>query len=104
VLGQLRSFQRRLAYASLVATTGLGVIFAAGPADWDITWAVITSVLVLLVLVGCCVTEFIMRGRRRRALVPCVAAVPAWLRQDFGIPSDRRLKPPDARFDAIEGS
>jgi uncharacterized membrane protein len=103
VLGQLRSFQRRLAYGSLIATTGLGVAFAAGPADWDITWAVLASVIVLSVLVACCFAEFMMRARRRRAVVPFVAAVPAWLRQDLGVKPDKRLQPPDVRFDAIEG-
>lgn len=102
VLGQLRVFQRRLAYASLVATTGLGVVFAAAPADWNITWAVVTSVAVLLLLVACCICEFVMRTRRRRALVPRVSAVPVWLRQDMDPDHERRLQTPDAQFDAIE--
>jgi hypothetical protein len=102
VLGQLRVFQRRLAYASLVATTGLGVVFAAAPADWNITWAVVTSVAVLLLLVACCICEFVMRTRRRRALVPRVAAVPVWLRQDMDRDHEQRLQTPDAQFDAIE--
>jgi hypothetical protein len=104
VLGQLRSFQRRLAYGSLIATTGLGVVVAAGPDDWDISWAVLASVIMLAVLVACCGVEFVMRARRRRAVVPFVAEVPAWLRQDLEVEPTQRLQSPDVRFDAIEGS
>jgi hypothetical protein len=45
-----------------------------------------------------------MRARRRRAVVPFVAEVPAWLRQDLEVEPTQRLQSPDVRFDAIEGS
>ena len=103
VLSQLRAFQRRLAYTALVATTGLALAVAASTRGPVLLDAARLSLLVLLLTLGACRWEFVMRGRRRRTLVPRSAALPAWLQQEMLPGTPRRAADPDARFDSVEG-
>jgi hypothetical protein len=104
VLGQIRSYQRALAYSALVATTGLAMAVAASPPGPELVdWARL-SFTVLAVLLIATRVEFVVRHRRRRALIAPTATLPAWLHSEMGGGAQRRVIEPDARFDAVGGA
>ncbi|MEV4623502.1 hypothetical protein AB0J74_32945 [Asanoa sp. NPDC049573] len=98
VLGQLRQFQRSLAIASVVVTTGLAIAAGAVHTDHAITRAFQAGVAVLGLILLCCLLEFVARRARRRSPVPRCARLPRWLSVAAGRP--RRPRAPDAVFDA----
>jgi hypothetical protein len=101
ILGELRAFPRRIAYASVIVTSSLALIAAA-----DITrlgdWSTYTTAL-LAGFFGLCVLELIARGLRRRSLVPRSKLSPGWLVQ--AVTGNGRPRnwyaPIDAGFQAI---
>lgn len=103
VLGQIRSHQRALAYSALVATTGLAMAVAASPPGRELVDYARVSFAVLTLLLVMCGVEFVMRRRRRYALIAPSATLPAWLHVEMGRKGRRRVVEPDARFDAVEG-
>jgi hypothetical protein len=103
VLGQLRSYQRALAYSALVATTGLAMAVAASPPGRGLVDAARVSFAALILLLAACGLEFAVRRRRRHARVPGSATLPAWLHLELGGRHPRTVVPPDARFEALEG-
>jgi len=104
VLGQIRSHQRALAYSALVATTGLAMAVAASPPGRELVNAARLSFTVLAVLLIATRVEFVVRRRRRRALIAPTATLPAWLHREMGGGPQRRVVEPDARFDAVGGA
>ena len=102
VLGQIRSHQRALAYSALVATTGLAMAVAASPPGRELVdWARVSFGALAVLLIATWV-EFVIRRRRRRALIAPTATLPAWLHREMG-GGERKVVEPDARFDAVEG-
>jgi hypothetical protein len=102
VLGQIRSHQRALAYSALVATTGLAMAIAASPPGPELVEFARISFAALALLLAATLFEFVVRRRRRQALIAPTATLPAWLHLEMGDGS-RRVVEPDARFDAVEG-
>ncbi|MEV0719192.1 hypothetical protein [Asanoa sp. NPDC050611] len=98
VLGQLRQFQRSLAIASVVVTTGLAIAAGAVHTDLGITRAFQLGTAVLGVILLCCLVEFVARRARRRSPVPGSARLPRWLRATQR--RHGRAYAPDAVFDA----
>ncbi|MDG4821810.1 hypothetical protein O7635_08080 [Asanoa sp. WMMD1127] len=98
VLGQLRQFQRSLAIASVVVTTGLAIAAGAVHTDHAITRAFQLGMAVLGLILLCCLLEFVSRRARRRSPVPRSARLPRWLRATER--RQRRTYAPDAVFDA----
>lgn len=98
VLGQLRRFQRVLATSSVVVTTLLAMVVATVGDAGDLTRWFELSTLALLVILGFCVCEFVMRALRRRVRVPRSARIPAWLRSQYPRPGGD-APPADAAFD-----
>ncbi|GIF51491.1 hypothetical protein DFJ67_7382 [Asanoa ferruginea] len=101
VLGQLRQFQRSLAIASVVVTTGLAIAAGAVHTDHAITRAFQAGLAVLGFILLCCLIEFVARRARRRSPVPRCARLPHWLSVTERRPGrPRRPRAPDAVFDA----
>ncbi len=98
VLGQLRQFQRTIAFASVAVTTGLAIAAGAVHTDHAITRAFQAGIAVLGFILVCCLLEFLARRARRRSPVPRSARLPRWLRATS--PRSRRAYAPDAVFDA----
>ncbi|MEV4535303.1 hypothetical protein AB0J82_15870 [Asanoa sp. NPDC049518] len=98
VLGQLRQFQRTIAYGSVAVTTGLAIAVGAVHTDHAITRAFQAGAAVLGVILVCCLLEFLSRRARRRIPVPRSDRLPRWLRATA--PRPRRAYAPDAVFDA----
>jgi hypothetical protein len=98
VLGQLRQFQRTIAFASVAVTTGLAIAAGAVHTDHAITRAFQAGIAVLGLILVCCLVEFLARRARRRSPVPRSDRLPRWLRATS--PRSRRAHAPDAVFDA----
>lgn len=81
VLGVLRRFPVRVAFASVITTTVLAMVVAARPQD--VTAAFLWSELALVVLLAVCAVEATARAWRHRQLVPAVGVIPGWLRDEF---------------------
>ena len=96
ILGELRLFPRRVAYLSVVLTSGVALVAASDARDF--VPAIQGAAAALLVLLGICLVELLARGVRRRSKVPRSAVVPRWLVEAMGVRHPRRVHPPDARF------
>jgi len=97
ILGELRMFPRRIAYLSVILTSGVALVAASDAADF--VPAIRAAVAALLVLLGVSLLELAARLVRRRAKVPRSAVVPRWLAHAMGVRRpDRPPLPPDARF------
>ncbi|WP_089249769.1 hypothetical protein [Asanoa hainanensis] len=98
VLGQLRQFQRTIAFISVAVTTGLAIAAGAVHTDHAITRAFQAGMAVLGLILVCCLLEFLARRARRRNPVPRSSRLPRWLTATA--PRPRRAYAPDAVFDA----
>lgn len=98
VLGQLRRFPRSLAVASVAVTTGLAIAVGTLESSRGITRLFQIALAILVVILLCCLGEFVARRVRRRNPVPRSARLPRWLRE-AGHPPRRPLQP-DAFFDS----
>ncbi|GIF69553.1 hypothetical protein Ais01nite_75880 [Asanoa ishikariensis] len=98
VLGQLRQFQRTIAFLSVAVTTGLAIAAGTVHTDHAITRALQAGVAVLGFILVCCLLEFLARRARRRNPVPWSDRLPHWLTATA--PRPRRAYAPDAVFDA----
>ncbi|MEJ2579490.1 MAG: hypothetical protein P8Z68_10445, partial [Kineosporiaceae bacterium] len=101
ILGELRVFPRRMAYASVVVTSALAMIAAADTArlaDWA-TYAA-GALGGLLALSG---VELTARVFRRRTLIPRFRSAPVWLIRSVAGSrrTQARLAPVDAEFQTL---
>jgi len=96
ILGELRRFPRRVAYLSVILTSGVALVAASDARDF--VPAIQGAAAALLVLLGICLVELLARGVRRRSKVPRSTVVPRWLVEAMGVGHPRRVHPPDARF------
>jgi hypothetical protein len=98
VQGQLHQFQRTLASASVVVTTALAIAVSTVRSNFEMTRLFELALAALLLILGCCLSEFYARRVRRRGAVPRSVRIPRWLREARG--DGRRPTPPDDFFSA----
>jgi hypothetical protein len=98
VLGQLRQFQRSIAFVSVGVTTGLAIAAGTVHTDLGITRAFQIGIGVLGLILLCCLFEIVARQARRRSAVPRSARLPKWLHATEK--RARRPHVPNAVFDA----
>ena len=97
ILGELRMFPRRIAYLSVILTSGVALVAASDATDF--VPAIRVATVALLALLAVSLAEVAARVVRRRTKVPRSAVVPRWLAEAMGVRRPGRPPvPPDARF------